>query len=132
MHTTSAATASPRPTVTAGPLSTPETWIITGVLRNSTTDSRASTADAMPRISHGPSSVAALQQGPGLAGGDHRAGDEHASGAERLAEHPALLGQPDRGVDGVVETGVHHDPVGPEHAAGQLAQRLGGHRAGRG
>jgi hypothetical protein len=61
--------------------------------------------------------------GPAPRDGDHRSGHEDPG-----ADGAAVLGPPDRGVDGVVEPAGHLDAVGTEDLDGKRSELVEGHR----
>src|SRR5882757_10003380 len=69
------------------------------------------------------------QQGAGIAGGDDRAGDQYARGADAF---DVLLGKPDTGVDRVVQSELDRDPVGAEHPDRQRGKVIDRQPPGRG
>ena len=120
--------------------------IITGVVRPSVIASRQSTAAHMPRrgersVSCGAGALRGVrwrrsrlpptqQHRARLPHGDHRAGDQHRAGAERVAEGLAGLGQRGGPVDGVGEVAAPRSP-GPRRRSRSRRRRscVGGHRA---
>ena len=108
--------------------------IVTTPVRNSTTAWSTSIAGAhraTDRAVH-PRASPRLEQVPGLADGDHGAGDQHPAGPDRLAEDAALLREGRGLLDRVLDARGDVDPVDAEDAACHLGELLGAHRAGGG
>ena len=101
--------------------------ISTGVVRPSTIASSTSIAGAHRRARRSQRLTPGVRPcgssiAPGLADGDHRAGDEHAAGADRLAEHAARLGQRGGLVDGVGQPRRDVTRSSPKISRGDLGQ----------